>query len=113
MVTQTGDILHTIGGPMQVIHADVADLNFFSKSAITPKYCLVCVDLFTSKTYTNGMKKKSHLPSKLAKFFSETESLRKYLKKEGRDQMHLQTNQEFNQHEIKESNKKFCITTEN
>ena len=113
MVTQTGDILHTIGGPMQVIHADVADLNFFSKSAITTKYCLVCVDLFTSKTYTNGMKKKSHLPSKLAKFFSETESLRKYLKKEGRDQMHLQTDQEFNQHEIKESNKKFCITTEN
>ena len=81
-VTQRGDMLHTIDSPMQLIHADVADLNFFSESAVAPKYCLVCVDLFTSKTYTYGMKKKSHLPSKLEKFFSETESLRKYLKKE-------------------------------
>ena len=55
------------------------------------------------------MKKKSHLPSKLEKFFSETESLRKYLKKEGRHHMHLQTDQEFNQNEIKEINKKYNV----
>ena len=36
--------------------SDVADLNFFSKSVVAPKYCLVCVDLFKSKTYTYGMK---------------------------------------------------------
>ena len=57
-VTQRGDILHTIDGPMQLIQADVADLHFFSKSTVAPKYCLVCADLFTSKTYTYGMKKK-------------------------------------------------------
>ena len=57
-VTQRGDMLHTIDGPMQLIHADIVDLNFFCKSAVAPKYCLVCVDLFTSKTYTYGMKKK-------------------------------------------------------
>ena len=51
-------MLHTIDGPMQLIHADVADFNFFSKSAVAPEYCLVCVDMFTSKTYTYGMKKK-------------------------------------------------------
>ena len=28
--TQRGDMLHTIDGPMQLVHADVADLNFFS-----------------------------------------------------------------------------------
>ena len=43
---------------MQLVHADVADLNFFSKSTVAPKYCLLCVDMFTSKTYTYGMKKK-------------------------------------------------------
>ena len=46
-VTQRGDMLHMIDGPMQLIHTDVADLNLFSMSAVAPKYCLVCVDLFT------------------------------------------------------------------
>ena len=99
-VTQRGNMIHTIDGSMQLIHADVVDLIFFSKSVLVPKYCLVCVDLFTSKAYTNTMKKKSHLPSKLKKFFSEIESLRKYLKKEGRHHMRLQTDQEFNQNKI-------------
>ena len=51
-------MLHTIDGPIQLVHADVADLQFFSKSAVAPKYCLVCIDLLTSKTYTYCMKKK-------------------------------------------------------
>ena len=54
-----GDMFHTIDGPMQLIHADVADLNFFSKSAVAPKNGLLCVDMFTSKTYTYGMKKRA------------------------------------------------------
>ena len=95
-VTQREDMLHIIDGPMQHIHDDVVDLNFFSKPAVAPKYCLVDVDLFMSKTYTYSMKKGSHLPSKLEKLFSKTESLRKYLKKEERHQMRLQTDQEFN-----------------
>ena len=49
-------MLHTIDGPMQLIHADIADLDFFSKSSVAPKYCLVCVNLFTLKTYTYRMK---------------------------------------------------------
>ena len=36
-------------GPMQFVHADVADLNFFSKSTVAPKYCLLCIDMFTQK----------------------------------------------------------------
>ena len=52
-------MFHTIDGPMQLIHADVADLNFFSKSAVAPKNGLLCVDMFTSKTYTYGMKKRA------------------------------------------------------
>lgn len=78
-VTQRGEILHTIDGPMQLIVADVANLPFFNKSVVAPKYSLVCVDLFTSKPYTYGMKKKNQLPEKLEKFYVEIESLREYL----------------------------------
>ena len=41
--------LYTMDGPMQLFHADVVYLQFFSKSAVDPKYALVCVDLFSSK----------------------------------------------------------------
>ena len=37
LVTQRGDMLHVIDGPMQLIHADVADLHFFSKLAVAAK----------------------------------------------------------------------------
>ena len=49
-MTQRIDMLYTIDGPMQLVHADIAYLQFFSKSAVTPKYCLFCADPFTSKT---------------------------------------------------------------
>ena len=43
--------LYSINGPLQFFHADLAYLQFFAKSAVNPKYALVCVDLFTSKVY--------------------------------------------------------------
>ena len=49
-VAQKGDMLHTIDGPMELVQTDVADLQFFSKSVVAPKYCLVCIDLFTTET---------------------------------------------------------------
>ena len=49
-VAQRGDMLHTIDGPMELVQTDVADLQFFSKSVVAPKYCLVCIDLFTTET---------------------------------------------------------------
>ena len=91
---------------MQLVHADVVDLNFFSKSVMAPKYCLLYVDLFISKVYTYGMKKKSQLADKLEKFYLEIADVRSYLKKEKRYRMHLQTDHEFNQNEIKDLNKK-------
>ena len=50
--------LYTIDGPMQFFHADVAYLQFFSKSAVNPKYALVCLDLCSLKIYVYTMKKK-------------------------------------------------------
>ena len=43
--------LYTVDNPMQFFHAYVAYLQFFSKSAVDPKYGLVCVNLFSSKIY--------------------------------------------------------------
>ena len=51
-------MLYSINGPMQFFHADVVNICFFSKSAVDPKYALLCVDLFTSKVYVYPMKKK-------------------------------------------------------
>ena len=50
--------LYSLNGPMQFFHIDVADIRFFSKSAIDPKNALLCVDLFSSKVYIYSMKKK-------------------------------------------------------
>ena len=108
-VTQRGEMLHTIDGPMQLVHADMADLNFFSTSVVAPKYCLLCVDLFTSKVYTYRMKKKSQLVDKLEKFYLEIADVRSYRKKEKRYRMRLRTDQEFNQNEIKALNKKHNV----
>ena len=41
--------LYTVNAPLQFFHADLAYLQFFAKSAVDPKYALLCVDLFTSK----------------------------------------------------------------
>ena len=51
--------LYSINGPLQLFHADVAYLQFFSKSAVDPKYALICVSLFSSKVYVYLMRKKS------------------------------------------------------
>ena len=56
--------LYSIKTPFELLHADIADIKFFSKSAVDPKYCLVVVDLFMLKTYTYPMKSKHLLAQK-------------------------------------------------
>ena len=48
--------LYSIHAPFDLLHAGVGDLCFLGKSAADPKYCLLLVDLFTSKVYVYGMK---------------------------------------------------------
>ena len=57
--------LYSLNGPVQFFHADVADIRFFSKSAVDSKYALLCVDLFSSKVYVYPMKKNNNLARKL------------------------------------------------
>ena len=57
--------LYSISKPFELLHADIADLRFLAKSAVDPKYCLLIVDLFTSKIYVYPMKNRSLLAKKL------------------------------------------------
>ena len=101
-----GDIdrstLYSIGRPFQRVHADIADLRFFAKSAVDPKYALLAVDLFTSKTYVYPMKSRKLLAKKLKLFYDEIEP-----KRNGK--MSLQTDLEFKQNAIKKLNNEFDV----
>ena len=69
--------LYSVQAPFDLLHADVGDLRFLGKSAADPKYCLLLVDLFTSKVYVYGMKNRSLIPLKLEKFYKEVANKRK------------------------------------
>ena len=96
--------LYSLNGPMQFFHADIAYLQFLGKSAVDPKYALVCVDLFTSKIYVYTMRKRSSLASKLEKFYQDIQK-----KRSDNEKMRLQTDQEFQQNEIKKINRKYNV----
>ena len=96
--------LYTVSGAMQFFHADIAYLQFLAKSAVDPKYALLCVDLFTSKIYVYTMRKRSQIVNKLEDFYKEISTKRKK-----NDRMRLQTDQEFRQNEIKKINLKYNV----
>ena len=96
--------LYTVNGPLQFFRADIAFLKFLAKSAVDPKYALLCVDLFTSKVYVYTMRKKSNLVNKLETFHKEIEP-----KRDKKEIMRLQTDQEFQQNEIKKINLKYNV----
>ena len=47
--------MYTFDGPFQLVHADVANLEFLGKSATVPRYALLAVDLYSSKVYVYPM----------------------------------------------------------
>ena len=56
--------LYSVGKPFELLHADIADTRFLAKSAVDPKYCLLLVDLFTSKVHIYPMKSRNLLAKK-------------------------------------------------
>ena len=96
--------LFSLNGPMQFFHADIAYLQFLAISAVDPKFALVCVDLFTSKIYVYTMKARKNLASKLEIFYKEIQK-----KRLNNEKMRLQTDQEFQQNEIKKLNQKYNV----
>ena len=105
-VEKKGDIdrstLYSVEKPFKRAHADIADLRFFAKSAVDPKYALLAVDLFTSKTYVYPMKSRKLLARKLRLFYDEIEP-----KRDGK--MTFQTDLEFKQNAIKKLNNEFNV----
>ena len=105
-VEKKGDIdrstLYSVGKPFKKTHADIADLKFFAKSAVDPKYALLVVDLFTSKTYVYPMRTRKLLAKKLKLFYEEIQP-----KRDGK--MTLQTDLEFKQNAIKKLNDEFNV----
>ena len=95
--------LYSLNEPMHFFHADVADIRCFSKSAIDPKYALLCVDLFSSEVYIYLMKKKN-LARKLKLFYREIEPNR-----DQEQEMRLQTDLEFLKNETKKLNEKYNV----
>ena len=93
--------LNNIKGPFKLLHVDVADIQFFFfKSGVDPKYCLLVVDLFTSKTYIYPMRSRNLLARKLQLFYQDIHPKR---------QQRLQTDLEFQQNEIKKLNQKYNV----
>ena len=103
--------LYTVNGPLQFFHADLAYIQFFAKSAIDPKYALLCVDLFTSKLYVYTLRTKNNLPKKLEEFYKDID-----FKRTKNEKMRLQVDSEFQQNKIKKINQKYNVemfTTKN
>ena len=94
--------LFSISKPFELLHGDIADTRFLAKSAVDPKYCLLLVDLFTSKVYIYPMKKRSLLAKKLKLFYDDIKNKRNGL-------MKLQTDLEFKQNEIKKLNEEYDV----
>ena len=94
--------LYSISKPFELLHADIAEMRFLARSAVDPKYCLLIVDLFTSKIYVYPMKNRSLLAKKLRLFYEEINQ-----KRTGR--LRLQTDLEFKQNQIKILNDEFNV----
>ena len=94
--------LYSISKPFDLLHADVADLRCLKQSAVNPKYCLLLVDLFTSKIYVYPMKNRNLLAKKLRLFYEDISQKRT-------ERMRLQTDLEFKQNQIKKLNNEFDV----
>ena len=64
--------LYSFHKPFEMLHADIADIRFLAKSAVDPKYCLLLVDLFTSKICVYPIKNKSLLAKKYWDYITMT-----------------------------------------
>ena len=81
--------LYSFDVPFQLILADVANLEFLEKSATTPNYALLIVDLYSSKVYVHPIRSRKQILHCLEQFYEEVENKRK------NRNMHLQVGNEF------------------
>ena len=69
--------LYSFDGPFQLIHADLGNLEFLGKSATTPKYALLAVNIYLSKFYFYPMGSRKQTLQKLNQFYDKIKIKRK------------------------------------
>ena len=69
--------LYSSDGPLQLLYADVDNLEFWGISATDPKYRLLFIDLFTSKVYIYLIKSIKCILNKMEIFNKEAEGKRR------------------------------------
>ena len=69
--------LYSFSRPFELLHADVGNFKFLGKNATFPKYVLVLVDLFSSKTYTYPMRSRRQIRQKLELFYNDVKEKRR------------------------------------
>ena len=57
--------LYSFDGPLQLEHMDVGNLEILGKSATTPRYVLVAVDLYSFKIYVYPMRSRKQISQKM------------------------------------------------
>ena len=62
--------LCSFDSPFHLLHADVGNLKFLGKLEADPKYCLLFVDLFTSKVYVYAIRSRKSISANF--LFSST-----------------------------------------
>ena len=72
-VEKKQDIIRTMfysfSRPFEALQADIAHISFLARSAVDPTFCLLFIDLFTSKIYTYPMKKRNLSAKKMELFY--------------------------------------------
>ena len=90
--------LYSFDGPFQLIHVHVGNLEFLRKSAISPRYVLLVVDLYSSKVYVYPMSFRKLILQMLGHFYDELKH------KRNKKTMRLQVDNQFQQVKIKDLN---------
>ena len=96
--------LYSFHGPFQLLHADVANLEFLGKSTSVPNYALLIVDIYSSKVHVYPMRSRKQILKKLEQFYIDVQNERK------NKNTRLQVDNEFQQVKIKDPNDKFNVT---
>lgn len=103
--------IYSIEDPLELLHADIADIRFVAKFAVDPKYGLLIGNLFTSKIYMYSIKNRRPLAKKLALFYKDMSKKKEMDENTKRQKIRKKQNKKTEQ-EIREF-KKLLLKTKN
>ena len=69
--------LYSFDGTLQLINADVGNLEFLEKNETIPRYVLQAVNLYSSNVYVYPMRSRKQIIQKMKVFYGEIKSKRK------------------------------------